>query len=44
MVDQGFYLDNNNTFLKTISSQFEDDKTAFILNTYSMAIYVILHL
>ena len=31
MVDQGFYRDNNNTFLRAISSQSEYDKTAFIL-------------
>ena len=31
MVDQGFYRDNNNTFLRAISSQSECDKTAFIL-------------
>ena len=30
MVDQGFYRDNNNTFLRTIWSQFEDGKTVFI--------------
>ena len=31
MLDQGFYRDNNNTFLRTISGQSEYDKTAFIL-------------
>ena len=30
MVDQGFYRDDNNTFLRAISSQSEYDKTAFI--------------
>ena len=30
MVDQGFYRDNNNTFLRAMSSQSEYDKTAFI--------------
>ena len=41
MVDQGFYLDNNNTFLRTISSQHEYDKTAFILQNIN---YLILNL
>ena len=40
MVDQGFYLDNynNNTFQRTISSQFEDEKTAFILQNVNYLI------
>ena len=38
MVDQGFYLDNNNTFSRTISCQFEDEKTAFILQNVNYLI------
>ena len=38
MVDQGFYRDNNNTFLRTISSQFDDGKTAFILQNMNYLI------
>ena len=38
MVDQEFYRDNNNTFLRTISSQSEYDKTAFILQNINYLI------
>ena len=38
MVGQGFYRDNNNTFLRTISSQSEYDKTAFILQNMNYLI------
>ena len=38
MVDQRFYGDNNDTFLRTISSQSEYDKTAFILQNINYLI------
>ena len=38
MVDQGFYCDNNNTFLRTVSSQSEYDKTVFILQNMNYLI------
>ena len=47
MVDQGFYRDNDNTFLRAISSHSEYDKTAFtlqnmnylILNPHDLLLY-----
>ena len=38
MVDQGFYHDNDNTFLRAISSHSEYDKTAFTLQNMNYLI------